>query len=655
MRGKKIILISTLIVSILVIGQINNVLGITLVADQTNDVYIFEDGIRQKKGDYHNEIDIRGITFVGIWVVLYLDGAPIINDNKHIYTVEIYWSQTGTAINSTIITVGGDALNAYQDSITYNLVDTTGVPIERHPMIIENSTEVHSTYLQWEMNIEYLMDPAHPFKVNTTATYYSIETEGLQWYEDTASSDTEPPIFSTQNLLPLIGTLVVCAFAGYTLGSILVYYLTTNIRSKEKNAIFMGVTTLALAVVVHWLFWVTPWQILWDTVIYLIATVFGFIWANRGIMKLQFEQPLPEGLPIETDEEKNEVIVLAKGEPEEYSPLPLIRNYNEFAAAGIPQKHKYLQPFEFFRMKNKYRQLLKLDSSLTGKNPYRSTVKEVINKLEESFLDMDGYSEAYVNDWPTINQTILRAISTGAKNITILPLFISDGYEYQLALKEFKKIDFSDSGVTIKQAEFLGNSEKIQDYLVERIVKSISDGKDKSSIGILLIADGQPTEFDSKYTLIDDQNSFRDTLRKKLSKKGFSENLIEYAWIHDRDPTIKQAFANLCDAKCTTIITVATTTPIKCIDSEVEINTLVQKLASQKNIEVKNIGAWNAEKEIITAYLASITSAKELPLKELGKDAKIVMQNTQYGAQLAKSATTTSDEVTTDKNETKSE
>ena len=646
MQRKKVLLVSGIITVLLFVIQIGLVAGITLMVDPSNDVQYYEDAVYKKKGNFHEEIDIIGITFVGLKINLHLEDTPVINDGKHFYQVEIYWN-SGTYANSTVIKVGGVLGQDYEDTITTNLVNGTGHSIESYPLsyplVSENSTIVSSNKLTWELYINDISNVAKPAIVNATSYYKSVTDDGTNEYKDFASSEDAPPIFSTANLLPLIGTLLVCGFAGYTLGSITVYYLTTNIKAKEKNALFMGATTFLLAIVVNWLFWVTPWQILWNAIIYLLATVFGFIWANRGIMKIKFQSPLPDGLPIESDEKKNAVIILAKGESEEYTPIPMIRKFNAKVETGVPQKGKLLQPFEFFKVKRKY---AKISGSLDelsaeeirgniGGNPYKKIMKKVVKKIEGSFLDVDEYQEAFVNDWPTLNQALLRTISIGADNITILNLFMADNFEYQLAIDEMKRIDFSQIGVTIKITDFLAKSADMQSYIAKKVTEAVPEHLAKDKVGIILVADGQPTQWDKTYPLTEEENNFVTGIKGKLQKAGFRERLILSAWIEERDPTIIDAFNDLKESKCITIVTVATTPPVDCIDSLVEVAMALEKPAKDADIDLISVGAWNDDEEVINAYLGLITEAKEMPLEELGQDASIVLQATTTGAKLS--------------------
>ena len=502
------------------------------------------------------------------------------------------------------------------------------------------------------MNIDDLVNPSSPAKVNATAYFKSVTSEGTIEYRDVAASDAALPIFSTQNLLPLAGTLLVCGFAGYTLGSITVYYLTTNIKAKEKNALFMGVTTLLLAVIVNWLFWVTPWQILWNSIVYLFAVVFGYIWANRGIMKINFESPLPEGLPIETEKELSSVIVLAKGESEDYTPLPMIRKYNAKANSKVPQKHILLQPFEFFKVKRKYAKIVGTSDELSAEeiranlsgNPYKKILKSVMKKLEGSFLDIDEYQEAYVNDWPTLNQALLRTISVGSKDITILNLFHADSFEYQLAIEEMRRIDYSKIGVTIKQTDFLTQSDEIQSFIVKKIKEATPENLDKNNVGIILITDGQPEQWDETYPLIEMEDTFVINIRSKLTKEGFNERLILKACLENREPSLLSAFNDLKESKCRTIIAVNTTTPIDCLDSLVEVSLALERPAKEADIDLLSVGAFNDDQDAINVYLALITNAKEMPLAELGENATIILQASDSGAQLSSSSDTESSE-----------
>ncbi|HUU79443.1 MAG TPA: hypothetical protein VMX55_13940 [candidate division Zixibacteria bacterium] len=643
MHKKRILLLTSLITITLIIVQFGLTSSVVFLTDKNNDVQFIENSVLKKTGDYQNEVDILSISFVGANLTLNLEGNPIIDDGNHYYKIGIYWDINSDYVNSTIISVGALPGESYSDTITKSIVNSSGISYETYPTTIVNSTVVGSNKLSWNLNINNLTHPETPSVVNATAIYREVTAEGTVEYKDIASTAIAPALFSTQNLLPLLGTILVCGFAGYTLGSILVYFLTTNIRSKEKNAIFMGAATFALAIIVNWLFWVSPWQILWNSILYVLVVFFGYFWANRGIMRLKFESPLPDGLPIETDEDMKSVVILSKGEGEYYNPLPLIRKFNLNKETGVAQKHYLLQPFEFSKIKRKYNQILKSQKELSsedilsneGKNPYKKILRSIKKKMEESILAIDHYQEAYVDDWPTINQALLRAISLGSKEITILNLFASESFEYHLAVREMKRIDFSKIGITIKQTEFLGKSKEIQDYLIKKITDAIPKDSIKEKIGVLLIADGQAKEWDELYQSVKEEDEFRENIKKKLVKSGFNEKLIEFGWINKRSPSIADAFNSLLEGNCNRIIYVTATTPIDCVDTLVDIPNTLNSLAKKHDIELMPISAWNDDDEIIKIYLRLITNAKELPLDSLGKEAEIILQSTKVGAKLA--------------------
>ncbi|NHJ33057.1 MAG: hypothetical protein FK732_09345, partial [Asgard group archaeon] len=472
---------------------------------------------------------------------------------------------------------------------------------------------------------------------------------------------TTPPsglVFDFNTILSILGTLLVSGFAGYTMGSISVYFLTTNIRSKQNNTIFMAVFVLGLAILVNVWFWITPWQILWNIGVLFLAIAFGYMWATRGIMNLKFDSPLPENLPIDTDEDRSALIVLSKGEAEEYNPLALVRRYYKQAETDVPQKSKFAQPFEFFKVKRKYRHIIKSQSELTKddiklnepKNPYRKISQKIVEKLESSFLTFNMYQEAFVNDWPTINQALLSMISRGANKITILNLFMAENFEYEIAIDEMKRIDYSEIGITISQTEFLSSSDSIQEVIVKRIMSVMPTKKEQSSIGILLIADGQPEEWDKLYPITEHEDIFRKGIAKKLEAQGISKDKIQFAWIQERTPGIHDGYQELLKKGCSKIVHVAATTPIDCVDSLYDIPKSLEKQAKDDDVELIPINAWNDDAEIISSYLGVITAAKEMPLAELGENAEIVLQSTKVGATLAgQEETTPNEEKSTDK------
>ena len=647
---RNVFLICSIIAFALLISQVNIAQSVPFIQDSVDDVQKFVDGTFSEKGNFQNDVDIVNLTLTGVTLTLALQSNPVINDQNHLYEVIIIWDNSSSYQNKTEITVGSLNGDASIDLINHTLVNATGDACPAQPAPASNSTIIHNNVLKWELNVCLFEDMGDPIYVNVTAQYSTTEATSDVLYVDTfltGEGPVIPPppgiIFNFNTILSILGTLLVSGFAGYTMGSISVYFLTTNIKSKQNNTIFMAIFVLGLAILVNVWFWITPWQILWNIGVLFIAIAFGYMWATRGIMKLKFDSPLPENLPIDTEEERSALIVLSKGEAEEYNPLALVRKYYKQVETGVPQKGKLAQPLEFFKVKRKYRHIIKSQSDLTiedikvnePKNPYRKITRNLVEKLESSFLTFNMYQEAFINDWPTINQALLSMISRGANKITILNLFMAENFEYDMAMEEMKRIDYSEIGITISQTEFLSNSDVIQDILAKKIKDAIQTNQDLSSVGILLVAEGQPEEWDALYPITEQEDIFRKGIAKKLAKLGISEEKIKLAWLQDRTPIIEESYQDLIKQGCRTIVHVATTTPIDCVNSLYDIPKALENQAKADNIELIPIKAWNDDAEIINSYLSLITDAKEMPLAELGENAEIVLQSTNVGATLA--------------------
>ncbi|HUT81836.1 MAG TPA: hypothetical protein VMZ29_11590, partial [Candidatus Bathyarchaeia archaeon] len=358
---KRNFLVLGLVLSVsLIVIQISLVNGVNFVEDDINDVMKYEDGIFVGKGDYSDEVDIVSLAFIEENLTLTLQANPVFINNDHLYEVIIIWDSISTYQNKTIISMGSLNGNPIIDVITHTVVNSSGDVLATQPSPIYNSTLVKDNTLIWQLDITLFNNMNTPEYTNATAQYTTSESGLDVLYLDTHLEGEVPGlVWNFNTILSILGTILVCGFAGYTLGSITVYYLTSNVRAKQNNTIFMAIFVLGLAVLVNYWFWLTPLQLIWNIGIFFLAIVFGFYWATRGIMRLKFDSPLPDNLPIDTDEELAAVLVLAKGEAEEYNPLALIRKYYKKEETGVKQKHKLLQPFEFFKVKRKYRQIIK--------------------------------------------------------------------------------------------------------------------------------------------------------------------------------------------------------------------------------------------------------------------------------------------------------
>ncbi|MHA1237354.1 MAG: hypothetical protein ACTSQ9_06835, partial [Candidatus Hodarchaeales archaeon] len=208
--------------------------------------------------------------------------------------------------------------------------------------------------------------------------------------------------------------------------------------------------------------------------------------------------------------------------------------------------------------------------------------------------------------------------------------FTSESFEYHLALEEMNKIDYSNIGITVTQTEFLGQNDKIQDAVAKQIAEVIPSSSDLLDVGVILVSEGQPEEWDELFPTTKQEDLYRTGIKKKLlkSKKLQKDNVVN-AWIEDRSPTMQEAFESLVNNGCKTIIHVAASAPIDCVNSLYDIPVTLAELAEGTDVILIPVKAWNDKSEIVKLYLGMITNAKSLPLKEMGKDADITLQSTR--------------------------
>ncbi|MHA1187736.1 MAG: ferrochelatase [Candidatus Heimdallarchaeota archaeon] len=228
-------------------------------------------------------------------------------------------------------------------------------------------------------------------------------------------------------------------------------------------------------------------------------------------------------------------------------------------------------------------------------------------------------------------------------------MIVGSGFEYDLMLREIKKIDYSEIGITVEQTTNFTEADEIHDLLATKIENVVESEFGKAAYGVILVCDGQPTEWDEKYSYPQDIDTYVKSLTKKLVARGFKEDAIEPAWLNYRSPDIELCFDSLMKKGYKKIIYVAATNPIDNIDSLYEIPTIMNKLAEKEGINLVSVKGWNDDDEFFKAYLGLIANAKALDLAELGRDAKIALQANKVGAALT--STEESEEELEDKSE----
>ena len=146
---------------------------------------------------------------------------------------------------------------------------------------------------------------------------------------------------------------------------------------------------------------------------------------------------------------------------------------------------------------------------------------------------------AYSDDVPTIDDAAVRAINEGASRIILLNVWMTDSDHSEQGPKRIEALNPEKYGVQLCVTDTLWESRRLMQMYVDRACAASADTS-RSDVGILLVAHGQPSSWDTLFPKQPVQeNAFRLATKKLLVKQGFQEDRIVLAYMEFKQPDIK--------------------------------------------------------------------------------------------------------------------
>lgn len=348
----------------------------------------------------------------------------------------------------------------------------------------------------------------------------------------------------------------------------------------------------------------------------LIAYAGGWYAMTASVLGREDYRPMPQLTRQKSDpgDGHTAVIYLTHGEPPVYDPISWINQMNEFDEQGIPFIPYMARPFFFKALR---------DSYLTvGKSEHRERHITMIRDLEQAYREA-GDNEtrfylAFLDDNPRPPAAVIEALNDGASRIVVSEVFVTVSSHTEEGEHQIQELGLENYGVELRFTGPIWDSEMIYRSFVDRVNAARGD-TDKSKLGVLLVAHGQPDEWDGLWPLqTEHELLFGERIIALLEADGYPRENLAKAWMSFKLPKPASEVEQLYARGIEKLLFFSYTIAGAGIHSQYDIPELVYEADVPADFPIVNLGGWGND------------AAATLGLKQ-----KIDQQLTRESTQLA--------------------
>jgi len=385
-------------------------------------------------------------------------------------------------------------------------------------------------------------------------------------------------------------------------GSAYVQYLTSHPLQMTGFLSLTFIAVFALIVVIARNFSGTA---RWGAIaMAIVAYAAGWYLMTASVLSRHDYRPMPELVRAKSDpgDGHTAVIYLTHGEPPVYDPISWVNQMNEFDEQGIQFIPFMARPFFFKNLRDHY--------LVVGKSEHRQKHIAMLQSLEQAYrLEGDNDTRFYLSfldDNPRAGAAVIKALNDGASRIVVMEVFVTISSHTAEGEHQIKEMDPEAYGVELQFAGPLWDSELMYQMFVDR-VNANRGNTDKAKTGVLLVAHGQPEEWDELWPLQTEQEMlFGERVLERLVADGYRRENLGKAWMSFKEPKpaglVEEIHANGVDKLFFFSYTIAAAG----MHSQYDIPALVHLADVPEDFPIIDLGAWGNDPVAIQALKEKI-------------------------------------------------
>jgi protoheme ferro-lyase len=214
--------------------------------------------------------------------------------------------------------------------------------------------------------------------------------------------------------------------------------------------------------------------------------------------------------------------------------------------------------------------------------------------------------EAWTSGTPRLADAIASAVADGADAVVVASLEAVESPAYETALAEAKAVAPKRSGIRIWHGSPLWADPVLTRRLAERVLAALPKGP-RPTDGIVLVAEGQPWQWDRQWPQSCEQTTFFiQRVRAALVASGALEANVRAAWLDWQDPGVTEVVRHLAALGCERIVVVPTTTPADTLEVAIDLPAAVEQAAIDPGIRVEILHGWGDDPAIAAMLVNEI-------------------------------------------------
>ncbi len=392
------------------------------------------------------------------------------------------------------------------------------------------------------------------------------------------------------------------------LGSALVQYLVSHPLRMSAYLAFSCLALFVLIVMLARSFSGAPR--LAAIVLSVGACAAGWYIMTVVVLDRQDSRPMPELVREQGDpgDGHTAIIYLTHGEPPVYDPISWINQMNEFDEQGLAFLPLMARPFFFYTLRQNYLRV--------SKSEHVQRHVAMLQSLEAAYRQASGDMDtrfylSFLDENPRVGAAVINALNDGASRIIVTEVFVTVSSHTAEGEHQVMEIDPEAYGVEVLFTTPLWDSEILQQMYVDRVNAEVGDA-DRSKIGVLLVAHGQPDQWDEIWPLqTEHEMRFGDLVIDRLVAAGYRRENLGKGWMSFKYPKpaseAERIHANGVDRLFFFSYTIAAAG----MHSQYDIPALVYKADLPDDFPIVDLGAWGNDPLAIQAMLEKINIVRE--------------------------------------------
>ncbi|MEJ2139814.1 MAG: ferrochelatase [Gammaproteobacteria bacterium] len=389
------------------------------------------------------------------------------------------------------------------------------------------------------------------------------------------------------------------------LGALTVEYLVTSPQRMSIYLTLSLLTLMVLAVIAARMFAGT--QRAGAIVLALMAFGLGWFTMTGVVLSRADDRPMPELTREKGDPGAGHtaVVYLTHGEPPLYDPISWINQMNEFDEQGIAFVPYMARPFFFYQLRANYLRV--------GQSNHREKHEEMIKQLEQEYRRAGDTSTrfylSFLDDNPRVGAAVISALNDGASQIVVAEVLVTVSSHTEEGEHQVMEIDPEAYGARLQFVGPMWDSEFLYQMFVERVEANRGDTS-KDRTGVLLVAHGQPEEWDKIWPLQTEQEMlFGDHILDRLNAKGYPRENLAKAWMSFKQPKPASVVEEMHAQGIEKLLFMSYTISAAGMHSQYDIPDLVYEANVPDDFAIVDLGAWGNDPLAILALKEKIDAA----------------------------------------------